>query len=146
MAFCPKCGTKVDSSASFCPKCGARLATPKNDFSEELRKLADTPDTTDHYDPRDIESNKLMGILCYLSILWLVPYFTTKDSPFVRFHLNQGLTVLIIGLVGACLQFIPVVGWLVSVAAFALSIIGIVNVVSGKVQELPLVGKYTLMK
>ena len=144
MAFCPKCGTKVDSGAAFCPNCGTKLAST-NDFSENLKKLTDTPDTTDHYDPRDIADNKLMGILCYLSILWLIPYLTTKDSPFVRFHLNQGLLVLIIGIVGAVLQCLPVVGWVVSVAAFALAIIGIVNVVNGKVQELPLIGTFKLL-
>ncbi len=145
MSFCPKCGTKVDDGTSFCPNCGTKLASPKNDFAESLKNLTDTPDTTDHYDPRDIADNKLMGILCYLSILWLVPYLTTKDSPFVRFHLNQGLLVLIVGIAGAVLQCLRVVGWVLSVAAFALAIIGIVNVVNGKVQELPLIGKFKLL-
>ena len=156
MAFCPNCGSKLDGDPAFCPSCGTRLnvtRSQKTDYSDDLKKVADnlkdltdTPDTTDHYDPRDISDNKLMGILCYLSILWLIPFLTTKDSPFVRFHLNQGLLVLIVELAGAVMQFIPIVGWLIGVIAFALSIIGIVNVVNGKVQELPLIGKFTLLK
>ncbi|MBQ5953474.1 MAG: zinc ribbon domain-containing protein [Lachnospiraceae bacterium] len=155
MAFCPNCGNKLDGDPAFCPSCGTRLKaarSQKTDYSDDLKKaaetlkdLTDTPDTTDHYDPRDISENKLMGILCYLSILWLIPFFAAKDSPFVRFHLNQGLLVLIVGIASSILHFIPVVGWVVSVAAFALAVIGIVYVCQGKVQELPLIGKYKLL-
>ena len=153
MAFCPKCGAKVEEGTAFCPNCGSKLnvekAAQKTDFSEDLKKLADTPDTTANYDPRDIADNKLMAILCYLGILWLIPFLAAKESPFVKFHLNQGLVLLVIDVVVWILCRIPVirfVGWIVSIAVFALIIIGIINVCNGKAQELPVVGKYTLLK
>ncbi len=37
----------------------------------------------------------VMGILCYLGILVLIPIFAAKDSKFVRFHANQGLILLL---------------------------------------------------
>ena len=86
-----------------------------------------------------------MAVLCYLGILWLIPFLTAKESPFVKYHLNQGLTLLILGLIVAVISWIPVIGWLCGVVVFALAIIGIVNVVNGKAQELPVIGKFKLL-
>ena len=149
MAFCPNCGSKVEDGTTFCPNCGTKLgvekASQKTDFSEDLKKLADTPDTTANYAAADIAENKGMAILCYLGILWLIPFLAKKDSPFVKYHLNQGLLVLILGIAVAIISWIPVVGWLCGVVVFALAIIGIVNVVNGKAQELPVIGKFKLL-
>ena len=152
MAFCPKCGSKVEDGTTFCPNCGSKLdvekKTQKTDFSEDLKRLADTPDTTANYAAADIAENKGMAILCYLGILWLIPFLAKKDSPFVKFHLNQGLVLLVIEIVVAIVCRIPViriVGWLASIITLALAIIGIVNVVNGKAQELPVIGKYKLL-
>ena len=148
MPYCPKCGNKVDDGAAFCQNCGAKLNTSRTDFSDELKRFTDTPDSTSQYDPRDIADNKVMGVLCYLGLLWLVPLLAAKNSPFVKFLLNQGLLVLIIALASSILNWIPIInifGWIVSVIAFAFAIIGIVNVCQGKAQELPLIGKYKLL-
>ena len=149
MAFCPNCGSKVEDGTTFCPNCGTKLgvekASQKTDFSEDLKKLADTPDTTANYAAADIAENKGMAILCYLGILWLIPFLAKKDSPFVKYHLNQGLLVLILGIAVAIISWIPVVGWLCGVVVFALAIIGIINVVNGKAQELPIIGKFKLL-
>ena len=149
MAFCPKCGTKLEDGTTFCPNCGARIdeekSASKTDFTEDLKKLADTPDTTANYSAADINNNKVMAVLCYLGILWLIPFLTAKESPFVKYHLNQGLTLLILGLIVAAISWIPVIGWLCGVVVFALAIIGIVNVVNGKAQELPVIGKFKLL-
>ena len=139
MPYCPKCGNKVDDGAAFCQNCGAKLNTSRTDFSDELKRFTDTPDSTSQYDPRDIADNKVMGVLCYLGLLWLVPLLAAKNSPFVKFHLNQGLLVLIIALASSILNWIPIInifGWIVSVIAFAFAIIGIVHVCQGKAQEL----------
>ena len=152
MAYCRYCGAKLEDGTAFCPNCGAKIdaekteSKGKTDFSDDLKKLTDTPDTTANYDPHDISDNKVMAILCYIGILWLIPFLTTKESPFVKYHLNQGLTLLILALVVAAVSWIPVVGWLCSVVVFALAILGIVNVVNGKAQELPVIGKFTLLK
>ena len=49
-------------------------------------------DTTTSY---DVESNKAMAVLSYLGILVLVPLLGAKNSPFARFHTNQGLILCI---------------------------------------------------
>lgn len=94
----------------------------------------------------------VMGVLCYLAIFILIPIFVVKDSKFVRFHIKQGLPLFLIDLVTAVLGFllgwIPVVGtilgWIftaIGLVLLALSVLGIVNVVQGKEEELPLVGQ-----
>ena len=149
MAFCPHCGSKLEDGTSFCPSCGAKIDAGSNsgktDFTEDLKKLADTPDTTANYSSADINNNKVMAILCYLGILWLIPFLTAKESPFVKYHLNQGLLVLILGIAAAAVSWIPVIGWLCGVVVFAFAVIGIVNVVNGKAQELPLIGRFKLL-
>jgi uncharacterized membrane protein len=95
------------------------------------------------------ENNVLMGVLCYLGILVLIPLLTdAKNEAFVKFHIKQGIVLLITGVVaGFVAGIIPVIGWfllapLVSLATLILMIMGIINVVNGKEVELPVIGKY----
>jgi uncharacterized membrane protein len=96
--------------------------------------------------PTASERNTVMAILAYLSILVIIPLLVAKDDPFVKFHVKQGLILAIIGLVISALSmsmmiwiFFPVIG-IINIALLVLSIIGIVNVIQGKEQKLPLVG------
>ena len=91
-----------------------------------------------------------MAILAYIGILVLVPLFAAKDSPFARFHTNQGLLLLILHLIGWVLSFIPYIGWvacgIINVVCFVLFILGLINAVRGDAKELPLIGKYRILK
>ncbi len=127
-----------------------------------LEFLKNTPDTTAEYAAEDISANKGMAILSYLSILVLIPIFAAKNSPFARFHANQGLVFLVAGIVlnianaifGFILAFIPYIGTpissLVSLAIAVLDIVwlilGIVNAAQGKAKELPIIGGFKLIK
>ena len=103
---------------------------------------------------KDAEDNKIMGILAYLGILFLVPYLAAKESPFAKFHANQGCVLFIaeiaLYVVAFILVFIPYIGWLISyvlyLGCFVLMILGIVNAVKGEMKELPLIGKFTILK
>ena len=85
---------------------------------------------------RDISENKLWALLAYLGILCLVPLLAKKDSSFAQFHAKQGLVLLI----GWVVSWIPVFGWIIWVGVVILSIIGILNVLSGEMKPLPLIG------
>ena len=149
MAFCKNCGAQLEDGAKFCPACGATVeAAPKADESvqEKLANLNNTPDTTAEFDAKDISDNKVMAVLAYLSILVLIPLFAAKDSKFARYHTNQGLILFIVDIIVSALTFIPVIGWLLSLATLVLTIIGIVNAAQGKAKELPLIGKFKLLK
>ena len=92
------------------------------------------------------EKNLLMGILSYIGILVIIPFLVAKDDPFVKFHIKQGLVLVVIELaawvLGAMLWQLWMLLNLVNLATLVLSIIGIVNVVQGTQKELPLVGSY----
>ena len=128
-----------------------------------MSNILNTPDTTASYSQQDIDQNMIMGILSYFGILVLIPIFAAKESPFARFHANQGLVLLVTGiLVGMATSLVGmlfglihidvltvlwnIVSWLIRVAMFALMILGIVNAASGKAKELPLVGNFRILK
>jgi uncharacterized membrane protein len=90
--------------------------------------------------------NVAMGVLAYLGPLVIVSYLVAKDDPFVKFHIKQGLVLLVLDVavwfIGSFtwrLWFI--LGW-VNFAIAILVIIGIVKVVQGKQEPLPLVGQF----
>ena len=41
-------------------------------------------------DPNDVQSNKVMAILAYFGILFLIPLLAAKESAYARYHTNQG--------------------------------------------------------
>ncbi len=111
----------------------------------------------------DVEKNKVMGVLAYLGILFLVPLLAAKDSPFARYHTNQGLVLFLAAIAGwiavlildIVLVWIPVLGWLLMmllhigmiVGVLVLAVMGIINAANGVCKPLPLIGnRFTLIK
>ncbi len=141
MAFCTNCGQELPVDAKACPNCGttveAKQATPAAPKQETK-----VNDFTAQFDPKDIADNKVMAILAYLSWLVLIPLLVSpaKDSPFVRFHVNQGLILFIASFI---IGLIPCIGQLVCVI---LAVLGIVNAANGEAKELPIIGKFRLLK
>ena len=100
-------------------------------------------------DAYDIANNKYISILCYFGIFLLIPLLTKPESKFVKFHANQGLICFIAGIILGILSIIPVIGilaGLVSIGLLVLEIMGIVNCCKGEMNELPLIGKFRLIK
>jgi len=105
-------------------------------------------------DPKDAQDNKIMGILAYFGILVLVPILAAKESPFARFHANQGVILCILWII---LFIVREVLWRISwtlgslcgllyFAIFVFAIIGIINAAKGEVKELPLIGSFKILK
>lgn len=103
----------------------------------------------------DVEKNKVMGILAYLGILWLVPLLAAKDSPFARYHTNQGLilflTAIAVWICSFILAFIPIIGWLLLfclwIGILVLWVMGLINAIQGVCKPLPLIGSlFTIIK
>jgi|SRR3989344_5845063 len=92
------------------------------------------------------DKNTVMGILSYLGPLVIVSYLTTKDDPFVKFHIKQGLVLLTIEvaifILGSFMYQLWMILNIVNLAMLVLSIVGIVNVTKGQEKELPLVGAW----
>ena len=126
------------------------------DFNETLNELNNTADHTAELDPSDIEQNKIMALLAYLSWLVLIPLFAARESRFARFHCNQGIVLAVAELIAwvgfGLLGGIPLIGWvfsickwLLNVVCFVLAVIGIINAVNGKAKDLPVVGSFRIL-
>lgn len=174
MAFCGKCGTKVEDGVKFCPSCGAPMGAQEqpnqtaqqqtntqNDFTAKVTGLNNTADTTANYEQQDIQQSKTMAILAYIGILVLIPIFAAKESKFARYHANQGLILCLAeiayGIVyGILSSIILAISWrlyflvsivgLVGIVFLVLAIIGIINAAGGKAKELPIIGKFKILK
>ena len=85
----------------------------------------------------DVEANKTIAALSYISILFLVPLLGKKDSKFAQFHAKQGLVVFIIELVVMFVAWMPVIGWLLGLATLALAIVAILKTLQGEWWKIP---------
>ncbi|MDR1116079.1 MAG: zinc ribbon domain-containing protein [Tannerella sp.] len=113
-------------------------------------------------DPKDVQDNKVMAILAYFGILFLVPLFAAKESPFARFHTNQGILLCIVGVVlnvalsilmvvlafihSFLMTIVGVLSFICGLGILVLMIIGIINAAKGEAKELPVIGKYKILK
>lgn len=108
-------------------------------------------DHTNEYGTQDVADNKVVSVLAYIPILFWIP-LVAGNTPFGRFHANQGLLLLITGgvlwlasaIIGITLGWIPVLGWIlcglidlaVAAVEIGLMIYGMVNTGQGKAKEL----------
>jgi len=99
-----------------------------------------------NYSAEDVQENKVIAALSYVGLLVLIPLLAKKDSPFCQFHAKQGLVLLIAWVSIGIIAIIPILGWIVSIIGsivlFILFIMGLINSLSGKYKELPLIGQY----
>jgi uncharacterized membrane protein len=103
------------------------------------------PPNTPPPGPGAPNQNTGMAIISYLGILVIVPLLTdAKNDPFVKFHIKQGLVLLIGFFIAGFIAAVPVLGWILSpllwLACLVLMIVGIMNAAAGKQTELPVIG------
>ncbi|PWM61203.1 MAG: zinc ribbon domain-containing protein [Clostridia bacterium] len=159
MAFCGKCGAQLNDGAKFCPSCGAPTG------SEQAQQQTYQQPQQQAYAPvqSDAQQNKVMGILAYLSWLVIVPWIAAKESPFARYHTNQGLVLAIVEIAwwilsailtaiataAYSLGFLAVIGvisWILGIVFLVFSILGIVNAAKGEMKPLPIIGGIKILK
>ncbi len=162
--YCRNCGKEVNENDKFCSSCGNPtrddgFESAKRAAKEQYNNLTDTQDYTASYDEADIEENRILSLFAYLGILILVPIFAAPESKYTKFHVSQGVNLIIAELVVSVLTAITsffvwvpllpeIMGAVASIAGVILSvllIIGIINAVTGKAKELPIVGKWKIV-
>lgn len=129
MAYCRNCGAELKEEDKFCANCGAKV-------NEDAPQQA--PATTSNTDIKMI-----YAFLAYLGILFVIPLVLCEDSEFVRFHTNQGIVLFIASLVCAV---VPIIGWIASIGVLVLMVTGLINVSNHEMKELPLIGKFRILK
>jgi uncharacterized membrane protein len=99
---------------------------------------------------KDVEENKVFGILAYIGILFIVPLLAAPKSPVAKFHANQGCALFIAEVALSVVAVIPFLGWIVwlfgSLACLVLAIMGIINAANGKMEKLPVIGEFQIIK
>jgi len=157
MAFCSKCGEDM-KDAKFCATCGA----PAGAQPEKGEPVAPTSDAA-----WDVQNNKVMGILAY--IIFFIPLLTGdhKKSEFVKYHTNQGTVLFLASLIlmvgwsivtavlgsifavtflWGLLAILGIISGLLWLFPTVFAILGIINVCNGRMQPLPIIGKWTVIK
>ena len=105
----------------------------------------------------DVQKKVLCALSYLFGILFFLPLIVYPDDDFARFHANQGLIVLLVSVIGGAvlgiLTMLPVVGLvftilssLFGVVMLVACIFGILNVVREEKRELPVIGKFTIIK
>ena len=91
------------------------------------------------------EELRRLSVLSYIGPFFLLPLFLHKDNEFIRYHANQGLCLFIFEVITNMLF-----GGILHLASLLFSIycvvLGAKAAASGKTLELPLVGKWRILK
>ena len=191
MAFCSNCGQQLPEGANACPNCGT-FVNPQAAPQQPVQQTPQQPVQQPQYqqvpqqpvDPQaqqgaapvnatvmpdqDTQQNRGIAWLSYAGLLFLIPMFARKNSPYCQYHVKQGATLCAFNLVYAIVTQIllaiinaifpgeryygyvfhsgiyNVFNVLFNLGAIffvVLMVIGIVNAASGKMKELPLIGK-----
>ncbi|MGI6202912.1 MAG: zinc-ribbon domain-containing protein [Eubacteriales bacterium] len=171
MKTCTKCGAQMPDETKFCGACGSKFAdetsqSQSGGAQESSAKFGRYfTDRTSEFDPQDVAANKTYAILACFGILFFIPLVASPQSKFARFYANQGLLLLIfsvvfgiaVNIIYAVFSFLGVIfilfwliGALVSgllwIVPFAMFIVLLVNAIGGKAIEIPIIGKYTLIR
>jgi uncharacterized membrane protein len=174
MAFCKICGGQIPDNANNCPNCGAPVNENNQQQQQQQQQYqqANTEqrtflgeDLSAQFDPSEVDSSdKWAYFLSYLWVLFFLPLVVCPQSKVGRFHANQGLLLLIFsaavsvtaGVIGA-FGFIPYIGGVFSVIAgitgsaggvvhIVIFIFQLLNILNKKVVEIPIIGKFRLIK
>jgi uncharacterized membrane protein len=90
------------------------------------------------------QKNTLMAILAYIGPLILVSYLLAEKEPFVKFHIKQGLLLVIAEVAVWMLSMMlwplfPLIQ-IANIFLFVLAVVGIIRAAQGEQKELPFVG------
>lgn len=166
VAFCPECGNQLQSAQQPQQNYQQYQQPPQ----QQYQQYQQPPQQPQYATPeQDIQENKGIAWLAYLGFLFFIPLVARPQSKYCRFHANQGLVLLILEAVamiltaiisaiimpsyygisyhtGTTLIITSILNVVVGVGVLVLAIMGIVNATGGKMKQLPLIGKITIIK
>lgn len=90
---------------------------------------------------------QLVAIVSYLTLVgWIIAFvlYQNDKSEFAIYHLRQSLGILITGIIGWVVFWIPIIGWLAAIFVFVLWIIGLIYAAQGEQKPIPVLGKFFL--
>ena len=157
MKNCPNCNTPCEDNVAFCQTCGAPLNGQPAPNYNNAYAAPQTPeyDHTAEFDAKDISDNKVIAMLIYLmgTIGVIIALLCSKKSPYVEFHLRQGLKFMVLQylllIVTALLFWTFIVPFAAVIALGVLSVLEIIcffQVCGGKAVEPAIIRSLKFMK
>jgi len=156
--ICPKCGAEVADGVYVCSNCGEEMSYNSLGGDDYSYMNSSSVIGVQH---NEIYCQKAMLCLSYVGFLVIIPFLFCKNTSETRFHINQGIVLLITELVYAIcylllrLVLLAISMWLyVIVAVMAVAsivfviyaIMGIVSVIKCENRELPVIGGCKILK
>jgi uncharacterized membrane protein len=146
-------------------KGGDYIVAEEKKEAEEQEEVKEEPKEKTKEEPKEAAPSSsgevnFMALLAYLGPLALIPLLTEKKDEFVKYHVKQGMVLLIaeaaiwiifwflfgsITYSWSTMSLWSMISMIQNALYFGigiLSILGVVNVLNGEKKELPVVGKY----
>lgn len=90
-----------------------------------------------------IEKGRGIAWLSYLGLLVIIPILLQKDNPYTKYHIKQGVALLIVSVIWNVVWMVPFIGFVLGyigwIVLIVFTVIGIINALSGKEKPLPLI-------
>ncbi len=87
----------------------------------------------------EIEEGKPLAWISYLGILVIIPILLQRENRYTKFHIKQGVALLIVSIVWNFVWFVvPSIGWIGWSAILIWTVLGIFNALTGRTKPLPL--------
>lgn len=144
----------------------------KKDYADKtievVEKIVNTKSETNNYNQDEMLKYKTDAVIAYIPFISFYYLITSKQkkSDYLKFHINQGLNLTILFVVvffiskvlcslfavdgGLGREFVPgiieFICYVLYVTVVFLVGFGIINTTNGQSKELPLIGKYRLIK
>jgi len=146
--------------ASTVVSAGPGVDNPDSTKPVDFASMLGTPESLE-VSPEDVEQHRIFGILAYLGPFCLVPIIIAKDSPFSKYHANQGLVLFLLEIaISIALYIVNIIVYsilpfahiltsiltVVDIVPFGLMVLGIINAAAGKCVPLPVIGGVKILK
>ncbi|MEI7480309.1 MAG: DUF4870 domain-containing protein [bacterium] len=132
---------------------------PQNNYQQQPNQgMPQNPQSNYNYPPQQpisASDDATKAMVGYIGPLIIIPFMATNRTPFLTFHLNQSVNLIIssiainiaVAIIGALGIHIPMLSTLISLAYLVLMIMGILNAKNGLMKPLPVIGTlFTLIK
>lgn len=89
---------------------------------------------------RNADTSRVLAVLSYFSILFVLPHIFTPDDEYAKYHARQGFKLFLFGIAADILTGMVGFGFIFSIARLYLLIKGVINAYNGRKEPLPFIG------
>ena len=86
---------------------------------------------------------QIIAVVSYITLIgWIIAFilYQNDKSELAIFHLRQSLGILILGIIGVVIFWIPILGWLAAIFLFVLWLMGLIYAAQGEKKPIPVLG------